>query len=81
MKIRYWDLKDPDTEEADREALVVSRGDDGGFVFAHTIHGRQEHNTGSIFLDAEQTLHLAERIFEEFKLISPQGLKYEDMEK
>ncbi len=80
MKIRYWDLKNSDTDETDREALVVSRGDDGGFVFAHTIHGKQEHTTGTIFLDAEQTLHLAERIYEEFKLLPPQGLKYEDIE-
>lgn len=80
MKIRYWDLKDPDTAEADREALVVSRGRNGGFIFALTIHGRQEHVSGSIFLDAEQTLHLAERIYEEFKLLPPQGLKYEDIE-
>ena len=78
-KWRYWDITDKGRQVPvkDREALVLSRHQKGNFVFSKTIHGREQHATWTIFLDAEQALHVAERIFEDLGIELPQGVKYE----
>ncbi len=82
-KWRYWDVTDKGREVpvVDREALVMSRQQKGNFVFSKTIHGRDEHATWTIYLDAEQALHIAERIFEDLGIEIPQGVKFEEVKK
>ncbi len=80
-KWRYWDITKEGRQVPvkDREALVMSRHRKGNFTFSKTVHGRDEHATWTIHLDAEQALHVAERIFEDLGIEIPQGIKYEEV--
>ncbi|KKM76886.1 hypothetical protein LCGC14_1375590 [marine sediment metagenome] len=70
MHWRYIDRQEP------RRALDVSRHHTSGFLFSKADKDGT-HVTWTIFLDAEQVIHLAERIFEEFGIMHPTGLKFQ----
>lgn len=70
MHWRYIDRQEP------KRALDIGRHPDGGFTVSKADNDGT-HTMWTVFLDAEQVIHLAERIFEEFGIMHPTGLKFQ----